>query len=146
MLLSDTIKQTIAKRFKRKRRAVYFELGLNRKGQLRADVFVLAMNGHVVVVEVKSSVADFRADKKMAGYLDYCNQFYLAVPESVYAKIQNRFTLAGAGVFILSDDGKSIVKVKAARNRDLDEDVVFNLAVRAAFRNSDTNNRKNVRA
>jgi hypothetical protein len=146
MLLSDVIKRTIAKRFKRKRRAVYFELGLNRKGQLRADVFVLAMNGHVVVVEVKSSVADFRADKKMAGYLDYCNQFYLAVPESVYAKIQNRFTPAGAGVFILSDDGKSIVKVKAARNRDLDEDVVFNLAVRAAFRNSDTNNRKNVRA
>ena len=146
MLLSDTIKQTIAKRFKRKRRAVYFELGLNRKGQLRADVFVLAMNGHVVVVEVKSSVADFRADKKMAGYMEYCNQFYLALPSAVYEKIKDRFTLQGAGVFVLSDDGKSIVKVKAARNRDLDQDVVFNLAVRAAFRNSDTNNRKNVRA
>jgi hypothetical protein len=38
------------------------------------------------------------------------------------------------------------VKVLPARNREIETEIVHNLAIRAAFRNSDTNNRKNVRA
>jgi hypothetical protein len=143
--IADRIKRTVAKRFKRKRRAVYFEMGVNRGGRLRADVLALAMNGHLVIVEVKSSVADFRADKKMAGYLPFCNQFYLATTRKVYKKIKDDI-IDQAGVFIISDDGLSITKVMRARNRKLDQDISYNLAIRAAFRNSDTNNRKNVRA
>ena len=79
VLIADVIKATIAKRYKAKHRAVFFEIGVVSGGKLRADVLALAMNGHVVIVEVKSSVADFRTDKKMEGYLPYCNQFYLAV-------------------------------------------------------------------
>jgi hypothetical protein len=125
---------------------VYFELGVERGGRLRADVLALAMNGHVVIIEVKSSVSDFRTDKKMEGYLPYCNQFYLAVTKSVYEKIKDDFDIEGAGVFILSDDGRTILKVKPATNYEVDTEVSYNLAIRAAFRNSDTNNRKNVRA
>ncbi|MBI1205893.1 MAG: MmcB family DNA repair protein [Azospirillum sp.] len=45
----------------------------------RADV--LAINGasEVVIVEVKSSVADFRADHKWPEYRDFCDAFYFAV-------------------------------------------------------------------
>lgn len=143
--IANNIKKTVAKRFKKKKRAVYFELGVARGGKLRADVLALAMNGHIVIVEVKSSVSDFRTDKKMAGYLPYCNQFYLAVTAKVYAKIKDEI-IDGAGVLILSADGGYIGKVKRAKNREVDTEVSYNLAIRAAFRNSDTNNRKNVRA
>lgn len=146
MLLADVIKRTLAKRFKKKHRAVFFEIGVNAGGKLRADVMALAMNGHIVIVEVKSSVADFKTDKKMQGYVQYSNQFYLALPISVWKKIETTFVIPGAGVFVMSDEGDKVLKVKAARNRPLDPVLSTNLAIRAAFRNSDTNNRKNVRA
>lgn len=47
----------------------------------RADVFGIGRDGGVVIVEVKSSVADFRADEKWPDYLEYCEQFFFAVPE-----------------------------------------------------------------
>ena len=50
--IADSIKREIAIYFKRKMRAVYFEIGLLRGGRLRADVLVLAMNGHLVILEV----------------------------------------------------------------------------------------------
>ena len=143
---ADAIKRSVARYFNKKRRAVYYEIGLNKGGRLRADVLVLAMNGHVVIVEVKSSKQDFLTDKKMEGYLDYCNQFYLAIPSTVYKKVKGRFDIEGAGVFLMSDDGTKIEKVLRAKNYDIEQSVSYNLAIRAAFRNSDTNNRKNVRA
>lgn len=148
-LTADVIKATLAKRFKKKRRAVYFELGVNKKGRLRADLLALAMNGHIVIVEIKSSVADFMTDfrkQKMHGYVEYCNQFYLALPHRVWLKVEDRFDIKGAGVFIMSDCGTKVLKVKPAKNYALDQEKSTNLAIRAAFRNSDTNNRKNVRA
>lgn len=48
----------------------------------RADVAGLARNGEIVIVEVKVSVADFRADRKWPEYADYCDRFYFAVPEA----------------------------------------------------------------
>ncbi len=50
--IADSIKRQIAIYFKKKMRAVYFEIGLLKGGQLRADVLVLAMNGHLVILEV----------------------------------------------------------------------------------------------
>jgi hypothetical protein len=48
----------------------------------RADVFAMAPNGSFTIVEIKTSVADFRADGKWPEYLDFCDRFYFAVPES----------------------------------------------------------------
>jgi hypothetical protein len=45
----------------------------------RADVFGVAAGGAIVIVEVKSSVADFRADRKWPEYLSYCDEFFFAV-------------------------------------------------------------------
>ena len=33
------------------------------------------------MVEIKSSLADFRADQKWPEYLEFCDHFYFAVPE-----------------------------------------------------------------
>ncbi len=46
----------------------------------RVDVIGLDAGGVVVIVEVKSSLEDFRADRKWPEYLAYCDYFYFAVP------------------------------------------------------------------
>lgn len=45
----------------------------------RVDVIGLDRQGRFAVVEVKSSLADFRADAKWLDYLPYCDAFYFAV-------------------------------------------------------------------
>ncbi|MGH7034703.1 MAG: MmcB family DNA repair protein [Stellaceae bacterium] len=47
----------------------------------RADVLALGRDGSLVIVEIKSSVADFRADRKWPGYRQWCDRLYFAVPE-----------------------------------------------------------------
>ena len=46
----------------------------------RVDVIALDTAGLVTIVEIKSSVADFRSDEKWPQYLDFCDAFYFAVP------------------------------------------------------------------
>lgn len=48
---------------------------------LRVDVATLGRSGEIWVIECKSSLADFRADRKWQGYLDWCDRFFFAVPE-----------------------------------------------------------------
>ena len=45
----------------------------------RADVIALGKTGELVIVEIKSSVADFRADQKWPGYRDFSDRLYFAV-------------------------------------------------------------------
>ncbi len=46
----------------------------------RADVLAVDPGGRIVIVEIKTSEADFRADAKWPDYLDFCDLFYFAVP------------------------------------------------------------------
>jgi len=46
----------------------------------RADILGLGKSGDLVIVEIKSSVADFRADRKWATYRDFADRLYFAVP------------------------------------------------------------------
>src|SRR4029077_10882385 len=46
----------------------------------RADILALGRTGDLVIVEIKSSVADFRAGRKWAGYRDFADRLYFAVP------------------------------------------------------------------
>ncbi|NKB55826.1 MAG: MmcB family DNA repair protein [Alphaproteobacteria bacterium] len=46
----------------------------------RVDIIALDRKGVFTVVEVKTSVADFRADNKWHEYLEFCDRFYFAVP------------------------------------------------------------------
>ncbi len=45
----------------------------------RADITGLSASGDLWIVEVKSSIEDFRADLKWAEYRDYCDAFFFAV-------------------------------------------------------------------
>ena len=48
----------------------------------RVDVIGLDPDGQLTIVEIKSSLEDFRADRKWRDYLDYCDRFFFAVAES----------------------------------------------------------------
>jgi hypothetical protein len=53
----------------------------------RVDVIGYNENGHIVIIEVKASAADFRQDEKWQTYLEYCDEFYFfpkASARSVY--------------------------------------------------------------
>lgn len=46
---------------------------------LRVDVMGLGPKGEIWVIECKSCRADFQADQKWQGYLDWCDRFFWAV-------------------------------------------------------------------
>jgi hypothetical protein len=142
--VADEIKKSVAAYYYKKGRMSFFELGLTWMGRLRADVFVLAMNGYIVIVEVKSSLADFRSDKKMKQYEEFCNASYCAMPESVYLKVKDKI-LPGWGCFVMNEDGTCILKVKGAKPFDIDPEITKELCIRAAYREADTNKSKNKR-
>ena len=46
----------------------------------RADILALGKTGDLVIIEIKSSVADFRADRKWTTYHDFSDRLFFAVP------------------------------------------------------------------
>ena len=46
----------------------------------RADVMALGPRGEVAIAEIKSSLEDYRADRKWTEYQPFCDAFFFAVP------------------------------------------------------------------
>ncbi|MEZ5809898.1 MAG: MmcB family DNA repair protein [Rhizobiaceae bacterium] len=73
----------------------------------RADLTVLGPKGEFLIVEIKSSVEDFRADGKWPDYRLHCDRFYFATHPEVPAGIfpdEAGFILAdGHGAEILRE-------------------------------------------
>jgi hypothetical protein len=46
----------------------------------RADLMALGVDGLIWIIEIKSSLEDFRVDQKWPEYRDYCDRFSFAVP------------------------------------------------------------------
>ncbi len=49
----------------------------------RADVVALRGDGAILIVEIKSSIADFRADNKWRDYLGHCDKLYFAICDAI---------------------------------------------------------------
>ena len=49
---------------------------------LRVDVMALGPKGEIWIIECKSSRADFQADQKWQGYLEWCDRFFWAVDDA----------------------------------------------------------------
>lgn len=45
----------------------------------RADIAAIGPGGEITIIEIKSSVADFRSDQKWPEYRPFCDRFYFAV-------------------------------------------------------------------
>lgn len=46
----------------------------------RADVLAVGPKGEIWIVEIKSSLVDFRVDSKWPDYKDFCDRFFFAKP------------------------------------------------------------------
>lgn len=78
----------------------------------RADLVVVGPKGELIIVEIKSSVEDFRADGKWPDYRMHCDRFYFATHPEVPAEIFP----ADAG-FILSDGHGAEILREAPEHR-----------------------------
>lgn len=56
----------------------------------RADLMGLCPKGLVTIVEVKVSRADLLGDQKWTDYLDYCDRFFWAIPDTLDAGLLER--------------------------------------------------------
>ncbi|MEM7006312.1 MAG: MmcB family DNA repair protein [Pseudomonadota bacterium] len=85
----------------------------------RADICALGPHGEITIVEIKSSVADFRSDAKWPEYQPYCDRFYFAVghdfPKDLIPDEAGLIVADGFGGAILRDPGETTLK--AARRK-----------------------------
>ena len=85
------------------------------KSGRRIDLICLSRSGVISAVEIKSSVADFRADEKWSAYLDWADYFYFAVSEDFPLDILPDPEQAG----IIITDGFEAVFHRAAPHKKL---------------------------
>ena len=84
--------------------ATVMELGLS-DGR-RADIVGLGDDGSIVVVEIKSSVADFRADRKWMTYQTHCDRLFFAIPVTLPVAIMPD----EAGIIVADGYGATILR------------------------------------
>jgi len=53
----------------------------------RADIIGISGEGKIWIVEIKSSLQDYRSDQKWQEYGDFCDRFFFAVPQSLEPEI-----------------------------------------------------------
>ena len=63
-------------------------------------------DGSLLIIEIKSSVADFRADRKWRDYAAHCDRLYFAIPADMPAEIMP----SDAGLIIADPYGAEIVR------------------------------------
>jgi hypothetical protein len=87
----------------------------------RADLMALGPKGEIAIVEVKSSLEDFRVDRKWGEYAPYCEQFYFAVspdfPRTILPEEPGLIIADGFGGAILRESG--ITPLAPARRKAL---------------------------
>lgn len=72
----------------------------------RADIVALAEDGAIHIIEIKSSVADFRADIKWRDYRAHCDRLFFAIPETVPVEIMPE----DAGLIIADAYGAELLR------------------------------------
>jgi hypothetical protein len=77
----------------------------------RADVVAVASDGALLIVEIKSSVADFRADRKWRDYAAHCDRLYFAISDEVPREIMP----LEAGLIVADRFGAEIIREADAR-------------------------------
>lgn len=78
----------------------------------RADVVALNSDGALLIVEIKSSVADFRADRKWRDYAAHCDRLYFAISADMPADIMPE----EAGLIVADAYGAEIMREATTRS------------------------------
>lgn len=76
---AKVIRHEVTKYLTKTGNSCHFEVGLNKGGKLRADIYAFNYKRKSIVVEIKSGWNDFKTDSKWHNYLPYCHKLYFAV-------------------------------------------------------------------
>jgi hypothetical protein len=98
----------------------------------RADLVALGRDGEIWIVEIKSSIADFRADRKWTDYRAHCDRLFFAttaeVPLEIFPRDTGLIVADAYGAFIVQDAPEH--RLYASTRRSL----TLNIARAAALR------------
>ncbi|MDX5595060.1 MmcB family DNA repair protein [Pseudovibrio sp. SPO723] len=87
----------------------------------RADLCALGPKGALWIVEIKSSIADFKSDTKWPEYIAHCDQFYFAtsvdVPQHIFPENTGLIISDGYGAEIIRPAPE--VKLAAATRKSV---------------------------
>ena len=72
----------------------------------RADLVGLGIDGTIVIVEIKSSIADWRADQKWRDYRAHCDRLFFAIDGQTPADLMP----ADAGLFLADGFGAELLR------------------------------------
>ncbi len=112
-LTADRIKLALIRYFADQGMVCLTEFSL--KSGRRADLIALDRQDRITLIEVKSSAADFRADRKWPDYTGWADQFCFAVAEGFDLTLLPGPTEAG----ICITDGFEVVLTQAPPTRQL---------------------------
>ena len=76
----------------------------------RADIVGLGPDGLITIVEIKSSIADFRADRKWPFYQGFCDRLFFAIPSTMPVALMPDET----GIIVADGYGAEIVREAVA--------------------------------
>lgn len=73
----------------------------------RADLIALTAKGDIWIIEIKTSIEDFRVDRKWPQYRDFCDRLFFAthagVPLSIFPEECGLFLSDGYGAHVVRD-------------------------------------------
>ena len=72
----------------------------------RADIVAVGPDGAILIVEIKSSIADFRADRKWRDYAAHCDRLYFAISDDTPIEIMPE----EAGLILADRFGAAILR------------------------------------
>jgi hypothetical protein len=87
----------------------------------RADVMAVTASGEIAIVEIKSSIVDFRTDQKWPDYRAYCDSFFFAVgddfPRDMIPETCGLIVADGFGAAIVR--GSPVERLAGSRRKSL---------------------------
>lgn len=82
----------------------------------RADMMAIDPRGNLTIVEIKVARSDLVGDCKWTDYLDFCDEFYWAVPPSLSSLLdEERFLPSAAGLIVADRYDAALVRAAARR-------------------------------
>lgn len=82
----------------------------------RADLMAIGPKGELTIVEIKVSKADLLGDQKWTDYLDYCDRFFWAVPQTLAPLLEeSRFLPGEAGLLVADRYDAAVMREPSTR-------------------------------
>lgn len=82
----------------------------------RADLMAVGPRGELTIVEIKVSKSDLLGDQKWTDYLEYCDRFFWAVPQSLAHFLEEeRFLPGDAGLLVADRYDAAVIREPSTR-------------------------------